>query len=433
MTGLAVAYFAAAAANLVAAGTVLRAVRRAAGRWRAAAWSALAGLFALGGCRALAGVPPQLPEAIKTLLDAAAHPAWLTLISAMLLAGSFLARRWLVAPAVAWAVFNLSLAVLLPALADQRFAALVLAPDHVALVAMVYLLGFFTWLGAAQAVENDRRAAEGRGPIESELAEREKVLVWPDLVQTELIVAIALCALLILWSLGVPAPLEGPADPRATPNPSKAPWYFVGLQELLVYSDAWYAGVVVPCLIILGLMAVPYLDRNPLGNGYYTIRARQVAYVAYQFGFLQLWILLILIGTFIRGPNWAPYGPFEPREPQATAVAARVGNLSEWFWTDLLGRPMPQPAAGADGLGRLGAVMWRELPGVALLGAYVLVLPPVLGRTLLQRWRLDLGAARSAVLVVLLLFMLSVPAKMILYWSFGIGRVLSMPEYLLSF
>ncbi len=72
---------------------------------------------------------------------------------------------------------------------------------------------------------------------------------------------------LTVWSLAVDAPLKGIADPNWTENPAKAPWYFVGLQELLVYFDPWIAGVSIPLLIILGLAALPYLDPNPRGVG----------------------------------------------------------------------------------------------------------------------------------------------------------------------
>jgi len=175
-------------------------------------------------------------------------------------------------------------------------------------VAMVYLLGFFTWLAAAQAVENDRRGVAGQPPRETEDAQR--VFVWPDLVYSELIAAVALLGLLLVWSLLVPAPLEQPANAAITPNPSKAPWYFLGLQELLSYGDSWLAGVAAPCLVILGLLMLPYLDANPAGCGCYAIRRRRVVYLIFQ-GILWLWILLTLIGTFLRGPNWgfsAPYG-----------------------------------------------------------------------------------------------------------------------------
>ena len=81
-------------------------------------------------------------------------------------------------------------------------------------------------------------------------------------------------AVLTIWSLTINAPLEEPSNPTRTPNPSKAPWYFLGLQEMLVFFDPWYAGVVLPSFIIVGLMLVPYLDINPKGNGYYTFKER---------------------------------------------------------------------------------------------------------------------------------------------------------------
>ena len=89
-------------------------------------------------------------------------------------------------------------------------------------------------------------------------------------------VASSSSSLLLVWSLLVDAPLEEPANPTRTPNPSKAPWYFLGLQEMLVFFDPWHAGVVLPSFIIIGLMVIPYIDINPKGNGYYTFRGAQV-------------------------------------------------------------------------------------------------------------------------------------------------------------
>src|SRR5262249_62415800 len=83
----------------------------------------------------------------------------------------------------------------------------------------------------------------------------EKVLVWPDLVYTELICMVIATAVLIVWSVVLKAPLEQPATSAKAPNPSKAPWYFLGLQEMLVYFDPWMAGVVLPTMIIVGLCA----------------------------------------------------------------------------------------------------------------------------------------------------------------------------------
>ena len=147
---------------------------------------------------------------------------------------------------------------------------------------------------------------------------------------------IAVTALLLVWGIMLKAPLEYAASSVLTPNPSKAPWYFLGLQEMLVYFDPWYAGVVLPSLVIFGLMAIPFLDYNKQGNGYYTINQRKFAYLVFQFGFLELWITLIILGTFLRGPNWNFFGPFESWDPHKVEVLNNR-DLSQLFWIDLLG------------------------------------------------------------------------------------------------
>ena len=100
--------------------------------------------------------------------------------------------------------------------------------------------------------------------------------VWPYLLRIEFLAAIIVTVILMVWSITLNAPLEEPANPTLTMNPAKAPWYFLGLQEMLVYFDPWMAGVVFPSLIIIGLMVIPYIDANPLGNGYYTLQAAQI-------------------------------------------------------------------------------------------------------------------------------------------------------------
>jgi hypothetical protein len=132
--------------------------------------------------------------------------------------------------------------------------------------------------------------------------------VWPYLLRIEFLAAIIVTVVLMVWSITLNAPLEEPANPNHTMNPAKAPWYFVGLQEMLVYFDPWIAGVVFPTLLIVGLMVFPYVDSNPLGVGYYTIRQRTVALCSFGAGF-GIWLLLIFIGTFIRGPGWMWFWP----------------------------------------------------------------------------------------------------------------------------
>src|SRR5258708_13622370 len=117
--------------------------------------------------------------------------------------------------------------------------------------------------------------------------------------------------ILVFWSFLIDAPLEEPANPTLTPNPSKAPWYFLGLQEIVWYFDPWIGGVVLPSLGIVGLMAIPYIDVNEKGNGYYTFKERKYAILIYCFGFLLLWVSLIVLGTFWRGPGWYFFFPWQ--------------------------------------------------------------------------------------------------------------------------
>src|SRR6476469_5887877 len=95
----------------------------------------------------------------------------------------------------------------------------------------------------------------------------DEVMVWPSLVVVEAVCATVFLMILTLLSIIVSAPLTEHANVNHTPNPSKAPWYFLNLQELLLHMDAGLAGVVVPTLALVGLAAIPYFDRSPLGVG----------------------------------------------------------------------------------------------------------------------------------------------------------------------
>ena len=116
-------------------------------------------------------------------------------------------------------------------------------------------------------------------------------------------------------------------------NPAKAPWYFLGLQEMLVYFDPWMAGVIMPTLIIVGLMVIPYIDANPLGNGYYTYKQRKFAIWTFLFGFIGLWVLMIVIGTFIRGPGWMWFWPGQTWDAQRVEFAVNR-NVDQIFGID---------------------------------------------------------------------------------------------------
>ena len=256
--------------------------------------------------------------------------------------------------------------------------------------------------------------------------------MWPDLVYTELICMIAITALLLVWAIVLQAPLEEPASSVKTPNPSKAPWYFLGLQEMLVYYDPWMAGVVLPSLIAFGLMAVPYIDFNKAGNGYYTIVERKFAYLTFQFGFLVLWVPMIILGTFMRGPNWNIYGLFEFWDPHKLEALNNV-NLSEYFWISGLGQGLPKYAADAGTFEKLGWIIWRELPGIVVVLGYFIILPPLMAVTLFRNMFLRMGFIRFMVMSNLLLFMAALPIKMVLRWSFNLKYLIAIPEYFLNF
>src|SRR5512143_4055913 len=196
---------------------------------------------------------------------------------------------------------------------------LVSLPDNVPIVAIAVLVPFYTWYAWRQARQTDALIAQLEGSPEMAKTHHRKIFpfrpgwarevpVWPYLLRIEFLAAVIVTLVLMVWSITLNAPLEEPANPNHTMNPSKAPWYFVGLQEMLVYFDPWFAGVVLPTLIIIGLMAFPYIDTNPLGIGYYTIRQRKVALAGFGVGFV-IWLMLIFIGTFIRGPGWMWFWP----------------------------------------------------------------------------------------------------------------------------
>src|SRR5438093_2511025 len=297
---------------------------------------------------------------------------------------------------------------------DPNFRLIVTKPDNVPIVGLIFLLVFFVWFSIREGVLNDRRIAAGQGPIEK--AESDRVWVWPDLVYTELISLIACSVILIVWSIFLKAPLEQPANPANTPNPSKAPWYFLGLQEMLVYFDPWLAGVVLPSLIIVGLICIPYVDRNPKGNGYFTFAERKAEITIFLFGFVILWVSLIVLGTFLRGPNWNFFGPFEYWDIHKLAALTNV-NLSEYIWVRGFRTGLP--------------TNWfvREIFGMVLVLFYVFALPIMLARGLFKGYFAKLGAARYYVSVFLFLMMMSLPIKMLARWIFNLKYIVAIPEF----
>ena len=299
-------------------------------------------------------------------------------------------------------------------------------PDNVPIVLMMLLIPYFLWYGFREAVRNDRLISQLEAdPALAKTHHRksfpfhpawDKVLhTWPYLLRVEFLAALIVTAFLMLWAVYFDAPLEEPANPMLTMNPAKAPWYFLGLQELLVYFDPWIAGVLLPGFIIVGLMAVPYLDRNPKGNGYFTFNERKAEITIFLFGFVVLWCSLIVLGTFLRGPNWNFFGPFEYWDTHKLEALTNV-NLSQYIWMRGLRIGMP--------------TFWltREIFGILLVLAYVFVLPVVLARTAFKKYYEKLGPGRYYVGAFLFLMMMSLPAKMLMRWVFNLKYIVAIPE-----
>ncbi|MCQ4574046.1 MAG: hypothetical protein NOU37_02210 [Candidatus Brocadiales bacterium] len=224
----------------------------------------------------------------------------------------------------------------------------------------------------------------------------EKVDTWPHLVKRELIAVLAASIVVVAWSLLQNAPLEELANPNETPKLAKAPWYFVGLQELLVYFDPWMAGVVLPTVILVGLALIPYIDPDPIkGVGRYNVRTRKFASACFIGGF-TMWFVLVIVGQYFRGPFWNFYWPGE-----------------SW---DVI-KPMEQA---------LGSF---PLPaGIAFLvcyGALMLILPAIL----FPKFFFKLGLIRYFITMNLFAAMLFVPIKILLRVVFNVKYVLVTPWF----
>ncbi|APZ94069.1 hypothetical protein [Fuerstiella marisgermanici] len=338
-------------------------------------------------------------------------------------------REYWIKDTVAWSMFQAALVFMGLSLSDYDFRQIVGKPDNVPIVAMLFIVSFLTWIYFRRAVDNDKRMEEGRPLYEVDNGGSDKVLVWPDLVYTELICMVVLTAVLIFWAIVLKAPLEEPASSVKTPNPSKAPWYFLGLQEMLVYFDPWLAGVVLPGIILGGLMAIPYIDFNKTGNGYYCFKDRAFAVGTFLFGFFPLWIALIVLGTFMRGPNWNFYGIYEVWDVHKVKAANNV-NLSEFFWN----APGINAVYGGIPKGTTFGWQWptfllREAPGILLVIGYFALLPPLLGLTVLRKFFVRMGVLRFLVFSNLILWMAVLPIKMILRWTFSLKYLVGIPEW----
>jgi len=314
--------------------------------------------------------------------------------------------------------FVLGTAFFMWAWGDPNFNRIITKPDNVPIIILLASVVFFSWLSLHRGYINDERTKKGLPTLEGETG-RQKVFTWPDLVYVELICMVLFLALLIVWSIEIEAPIEEPAAQARTPNPSKAPWYFLGLQELLVYFDPWLAGVLLPSFIVVGLCAIPYVDINPKGNGYYTFEERPFAISFFWVGFLLFWVSFVILGTFLRGPNWSFFGPFEYWDLHKLEPMVNI-DLSTYFWFGLMGAEK----VPADPL-------VRELPGIVLLLGYFAVLPVILMKPLMAK--LFDGERRHIVRYHVMMHMLLwfglIPIKMLLRWTIDLKYIVGIPEW----
>ncbi|MBK5292014.1 MAG: cytochrome C [Acidobacteriia bacterium] len=297
-------------------------------------------------------------------------------------------------------------------------------PDNVPITLLLFVMPFYTWYGLKQSFANDRLIGQLEANPEMAKTHHRKtqpyrpewvreVHVWPYLLRIEFLAALIVTIILFVWSITLNAPLEEPANSTLTMNPSKAPWYFLGLQEMLVYFDPWMAGVVLPSLIIVGLMVIPYIDENPLGNGYYTYKQRRFAIWTFIFGFIILWISMIIIGTMIRGPGWMWFWPGQTWDHNRLIFEVNrdlheiFGIRNRWI---------------AFALG--GGATTAYLVGAAI-GIHKLITLTPFARKIYQRMSL----LQYTVMQVFLITMLALPVKMLLRLLFRVKYVWVTPWF----
>ncbi len=245
--------------------------------------------------------------------------------------------------------------------------------------------------------KKEEKGAQAQQAKKVQKAKKERnPFVWPDLPFKELMCAVAVMALLIIWALLLDAPLGEIATPSRTENPAKAPWYFIGLQEILVYFDPWYSGVVMPSIIMIGLMAIPYVDNNPKGVGEYNFFARKFAMINFLIGYF-MWMFAIVVGQFMRGPSWLFFWPWEVWDDSghhAEVVLKNIDNKIGWI-------------------------------SIGIYGVVGFVLPKVLR----MKWSRNLDWGRYTIVVTLMLFMYAVPVKVILRQVFHVRYLITTPWF----
>ena len=378
-------------------------------------WGVVAMIFQAMGITYMLGHEVCMPQIFRDAIDFVSGPTTFFVGATLGFIATIRYRRFVANGLVGWGIVNLFLLFFGLSMTDYDFRDIVTKPDNVPIVGLMILVGFFTWVGLRRAVINDARMAQGLPNLEE--LEPEKTLTWPDLVYTELIAMVVQTIFLVVWGIVLQAPLEQPASSTVAPNPSKAPWYFLGLQEMLVYFDPWMAGVVLPSMIIVGLMAMPYIDTNKAGNGYFTLRRAQV----------RLHHVPVRLPRALGRPD--PPGHVPPRAELELLRPVRI-----------LGPAQADPAEQREPLGHLlgrapGQGQADEHPAPRAAGdrcsclAYFTLVPYLMYRLFFKKYVEQAGMLRSSTLAVLLLFMASLPIKMVLRWTINLKYLVAIPEY----
>jgi hypothetical protein len=301
---------------------------------------------------------------------------------------------------------------------------IVSAPDNVPIVALLFLVPFYCWYAYRYAKANDQLIEKLEADPQLAKTHHRKtypwqpgwpkeVHTWPYLMRVELLAAIIVTIILTVWSLTLNAPLEELSNPNLTMNPAKAPWYFLGLQEMLVYFDPWIAGVVMPTLIIVGLMMIPYIDANPLGVGYYTLKQRKWAIATFCFGFLVLWLLMVVIGTFIRGPGWMWFWPGQTWDPGRVVFEVNRDLPDLFGVTSLTGKAI------------LGFIVMALYAAGAGYGFHRIIARPGFNRRIFERMSLIQYVTMQGFLIIMLLL----PIKILIRHLFRIKYIWLTPWF----
>ncbi len=264
--------------------------------------------------------------------------------------------------------------------------AIIRQPDAVALTLLVLLVVSTLVHGLLQSRRRGRRdPRDDDTPAGNPMA-----TTWPALIKKELLAALITLLLISWWAMALVLEVGSPVDPELTPALAKAPWFFIGVQEMLQYFDTWLAGAVLPLLMIFGLAALPYLDTSE-SDGDAARRGRPVV-LGLTVALVLCWLLPMVIGLFFRGEHWIFHPVWLPPPIEV---------------------PLPRPLFSLADLLGLGSLGGHLLGGALCLGPFALL--PLFWRRLRQRpWAEQMGGARFHITGALIILLAMVAIKVTL-------------------